>query len=88
MRNLLTGKETLYRTRPFLQSGRRGPLLSPTPLGTARASCPCRRLEPFKPMVDVPQAVFSPRNVWLQERISQSAFSAFRALEASFRAAR
>ena len=66
-------------TPDHFESGRRGPLLSPTPLGTARASCPCRRIEPFKPMVDVPQAVFSPRNVWLQERISQNAFSAFQA---------
>jgi hypothetical protein len=71
-----------------IQSGGRGPSLSPTPLGTARASFPAGGSGHSKPWLMSHSRSSHPREVWVPERIDQSALSAFRALDASFLAAR
>ena len=76
------------RTCRWAPSAERWVLLTEQLSCATFTSHPCRRLGPFNAMVDVPQPVFSPRDVWLQERIDQNALSAFLVLTASLRAAR
>uniref|UniRef100_A0A7C3QV63 AAA domain-containing protein n=1 Tax=Leptospirillum ferriphilum TaxID=178606 RepID=A0A7C3QV63_9BACT len=77
-----------YMPEPVIESGGRGPSLSPTPLGTARASFPAGGSGHSKPWLMSHSRSSHPREVWVPERIDQSALSAFRALDASFLAAR